>query len=154
MTGPVADEVLDAVELDVVRGLADGLTNPAIAGRLRISEAAVRRRLVTICVKLGSGPDRAGIVGAAIRTGQLVVPQTGEPPARFDEPLFDVLVLMARARTNREIAADLDLSLETVKSRMQKLFMVLDARTRSHAVMLGVRCGVLRLVPVRDRVSP
>lgn len=53
---------LSARELDVLREMAQGRTNPAIASRLFVSESAVSKHVATIFAKLGlqgeSGIDR------------------------------------------------------------------------------------------------
>ena len=43
----------------------------------------------------------------------------------------EVLVLIAGGRSNQEIAADLSISLETVKTHVKHVFNKLDARDRS-----------------------
>lgn len=145
---------LTAREIQVVQLVARGMTNPEIGAELGLSPATVKQHMARIAVKLGTG-DRAGIVGTAIRRGLLPVPVTGRPPAGFDEPLFDVLVRIARGMSNAEIAADLGLGLERVKRRVRRLLAVLGVSSREEAVAAGVACGALRLVQVRrrDRVA-
>lgn len=158
MTKPpdaVADEQLrgqspTAREMQVVRLVACGRTNPEIATELDLSPKAVKNHLAQVAAKLGTG-DRAGIVGAAIRTGRLQVAVTGDVPPGFDKALFDVLVRIARGRTNPEIASELHLSFDAVKSRVRKLFAVFGVCSREEAVVAGMACGALRLVPVRQR---
>lgn len=139
-----------AREMQVVALVARGKTNPQIAAELNLSPITVKQHLSRIAVKFEVG-DRAGIVGAAIRTGHLQVPVTGQPPAGFDEALFDVLVRIARGRSNKQIAAELGLSADAVKSRVSRLIAVLGVQCREEAVAAGVACGALRLVPVRRR---
>ncbi len=54
--------VLSERELDVLREMAQGRTNPAIAGRLHVSESAVSKHVAAIFAKLGlqesAGVDR------------------------------------------------------------------------------------------------
>ena len=57
-------------ELEVLRLLADGLTNKTIARRLGTSPATVKSQVRTICAKLGV-ESRAGAVALAIRRGLL-----------------------------------------------------------------------------------
>ena len=63
-------EQLTARELDVLRLVADGLTNRAIAGRLHVSEATVKTHLVHSYAKLGVD-DRTAAVMAALERGLL-----------------------------------------------------------------------------------
>lgn len=137
-----------AREMQVVRLVARGMTNPRIGAELCLSPPTVSRHLERIGEKFGTA-SRAGIVGAAVRGGHLVVPVTSEPPAGFDEALFDVLVRIARGLTNSRIAAELALSHDAVKTRVRRLLALLGVRSREEAVVAGVACGALRLVPVR-----
>jgi len=137
-------------EMQVVRLVARGRTNPEIATELDLAPATVKTHLARIGVKFGTG-DRAGIVGTAIRRGYLRVPVTGLTPPGFGEGLFDVLVRIARGLDNREISVELGLSYEAVKSRVSRLLAVLGVSSREEAVVAGVACGALPLVPAHQR---
>ena len=77
---------------------------------------------------------------------------------RFEEPVgrqllrtehitsreLEVLELVAAGLENREIAARLYLSVETVKTHIRHVFGALGARSRAHAVAIGFRTGLLR----------
>lgn len=65
------------------------------------------------------------------------------PDGRPDEPLLDVLRLLAEGRTNAVIARRLGIATDTVKSRLQALYRALNARDRTHAVAVGFRRGYL-----------
>lgn len=141
-------------EMQVVRLVACGKTNGEIAAELGLEPPTVKSHLARIAVKFGTG-DRAGIVGVAIRRGHMQVPVVGLTPSGFDEDLFDVLVRIARGRTNREIAAELHLTPDAVKYRVKLLLAALGVHSREEAVVSGVACGALPLVPVqrRERVA-
>ncbi len=62
--------ILTPRERDVLRLVADGLGNPAIAIRLGISEHTVHRHVANMLVKLGV-PSRAAAVATAARLGLL-----------------------------------------------------------------------------------
>ncbi|MEV2277931.1 response regulator transcription factor [Nocardiopsis sp. NPDC049922] len=71
LSGPVSEEtgsVLSPRETEVLRLVATGMTNRAIASRLRIGEATVKTHLLHIYDKLGA-VDRASAVHAASRGG-------------------------------------------------------------------------------------
>lgn len=78
---PVAKRLVDRVrdpragalslrEIEVLRGVASGNTNAAIAAELHISQATVKTHLLHIYDKLGVS-DRAAAVAAAYETGVL-----------------------------------------------------------------------------------
>lgn len=72
--------------------------------------------------------------------------RTGQPE-RIGRPLTtperDVLVLVAEGFTNAEIAVELFKSLDTVKEQLASVCVKLEARSRSHAVAIGIRRGVI-----------
>ncbi|RZT10199.1 two component transcriptional regulator, LuxR family [Duganella sp. CF402] len=57
----------------------------------------------------------------------------------------DVLKLAARGNSNPMIAAALGLSSETVKGYMSSILLKLEARDRTHAVMIALERGILSL---------
>ena len=58
---------------------------------------------------------------------------------------IDVLRLVSRGRSNKEIAASMFISEETVKSHMKALFQKLDVHDRAEAVAIAHQRGLLRL---------
>lgn len=74
-------------------------------------------------------------------------------PAKHREPLWqktlstrehEVLVALAKGRTNDEIARELFLSAATVKSHVNSIFRKLRARDRVHAVILAYEAGLVQ----------
>lgn len=67
------------------------------------------------------------------------------PPA--DQPLtareIEILGMMAEGLGNKRIAARLGISAHTVKFHVASLFTKLDARTRTEAVTIGLRRGLI-----------
>jgi DNA-binding NarL/FixJ family response regulator len=57
----------------------------------------------------------------------------------------EVLRLIAGGNANKEIAAKLSLTEETVKSRVRSILSKLAANDRTHAAMIGVKRGIVGL---------
>jgi DNA-binding NarL/FixJ family response regulator len=64
-----------------------------------------------------------------------------------DDPLtsaeIEVLRLIACGNANKEIAAQLSVTEETVKGRVRSLLSKLGANDRTHAAMIGVKRGII-----------
>ena len=58
---------------------------------------------------------------------------------------IDVLRLIAAGCANKEIAAQLSITEETVKSRVKNILLKLGANDRTHAVTIGVKRGIIEL---------
>jgi len=56
-----------------------------------------------------------------------------------------VLRLIAAGNANKEIAAQLSLSEETVKGRVRTILSKLGAKDRTHAAMIGLKRGIIAL---------
>jgi DNA-binding NarL/FixJ family response regulator len=57
----------------------------------------------------------------------------------------DVLRLAAKGNSNKEIAAQLSLTEETVKSHIRNILAKLEAKDRTHAVAIGAKRGIIDL---------
>ena len=57
---------------------------------------------------------------------------------------MEVLVLMARGRSNQEIAGELYLGETTVKTHVSRVLMKLDVRDRVQAVIAAYESGIIR----------
>ena len=55
----------------------------------------------------------------------------------------DVLRLIAAGNANKEIAAQLAITEETVKGRVKNILSKLNANDRTHAAMIGVKRGII-----------
>jgi DNA-binding NarL/FixJ family response regulator len=58
---------------------------------------------------------------------------------------IDVLRLIGAGCANKEIAARLSITEETVKSRVKNILLKLGANDRTHAVTIAVKRGIIEL---------
>jgi DNA-binding NarL/FixJ family response regulator len=58
---------------------------------------------------------------------------------------MDVLLLAARGMTNKEIAEELNLKVQTVRSRLKKVFKKLNVSSRTEAAMCAMKNGWISL---------
>ena len=72
-----------------------------------------------------------------------VAEHTGEEALTPKE--IEVLRLIAAGNANKEIAAQLSISEETVKSRVKNILDKLGANDRTHAVTIGLKRGIIEL---------
>ena len=73
-----------------------------------------------------------------------VVAALSEPP-RPSQRELELLTLMADGLTDAEIAEKLSISAKTMRSRLHTLRMKMHARTRTHAVAIAFRRGLLEV---------
>jgi NarL family two-component system response regulator LiaR len=67
----------------------------------------------------------------------------GLAPARLTARENDVLKLLARHRTNREIAQELSISIKTVKTHVSNILSKLHMMDRTEASLFAVRRGLV-----------
>jgi DNA-binding NarL/FixJ family response regulator len=84
-------------------------------------------------------PQVAGKVLDRVRDE--LIPADGEPPLNRQQLV--ILRLMARGYSNREIAAEVHLSENTIKTHVQSIFGKLGARNRVEAAMLASRKNLI-----------
>ena len=72
-----------------------------------------------------------------------VAEHTGEQELTPKET--DVLSLIAAGNANKEIAAQLSITEETVKSRVKSILDKLGANDRTHAVSIALKRGIIEL---------
>ena len=80
--------------------------------------------LVTAIERIGRG-ERVGIDGAGAAAGGA--------PVELSERESEVLALIAKGLTNAEIADELYLSIETIKTYVKRLYAKLDVHNRAQA---------------------
>jgi DNA-binding NarL/FixJ family response regulator len=81
--------------------------------------------------------SRAAELVRTERRGRLGPPLSGRE--------VEILRLVARGRSNREIASALDIAEGTVKSRLRRIFLKLDVAERSEAAIVALKQGFFRL---------
>ena len=88
----------------------------------------------------------------AVHAGQKRVPpevaaelamHTGED--QLTERELEILKLIAKGNANKEIAAQLSIREDTVKSHVGNILEKLDANDRTHAVTIGLKRGIIEL---------
>lgn len=89
-------------------------------------------------------PDAAALLVHDVRSGH------HGPLARLSARERDVLALLSRGRSNREIARALALGEQTVKSYVSSVLTKLDLQDRTQAAIFGLQQG---LVPLGDALK-
>jgi DNA-binding NarL/FixJ family response regulator len=62
----------------------------------------------------------------------------------------DVLRLIAGGNANKQIAAQLSITEETVKGRVKNILSKLGANDRTHAAMIGIRRGIIQTIDLNE----
>ncbi len=73
---------------------------------------------------------------------ELARPPAAVPPDTLTEREREVLLLIARGRSNKEIALDLSLSDKTVKTHVSRILQKLHLADRTQAALYAVRTGL------------
>ncbi len=95
-------------------------------------------------LKLTGRPERVVIKEVAVPTGAPFVPNDAKREALGITPReLEILELIAHGMSNREIAAKLFVSENTVKTHSSRVFDKLGAKRRTQAVQLGKELGLL-----------
>jgi len=76
-----------------------------------------------------------------------VAPASTKPPDA-DCPLtrrqLEILTLLANGRNGSQIAEELHLAVNTIKTHLSKIYRRLEAANSSHAVLIAVRAGLIQ----------
>lgn len=116
---------------------------------LDVSDAMTRRRLAALLkadgeIALVGVAEDADVVLSerVVRTGPVVAEA---PNGALSVRELDVLRLVARGLGNKEIAAELGITTHTVKFHLAAVLEKLGVRSRTEAVSLGMRKGLVPL---------
>lgn len=115
-----------------------------ISGAGRMAPAAARAAGASGFISKES--DAREVVAAVRAVGRgmtMFAPKTEQPEPLLTEREREVLELIARGSTNREIAEKLYLSPYTVKEHTSAMYRKLGARNRAEAVLRAQRIGLL-----------
>ncbi|CAL9435422.1 LuxR C-terminal-related transcriptional regulator [Streptomyces sp. MPA0124] len=128
-------------ELDVLRLLAEGLSNRLIARRLEISEKTAKNHLSSIYLKIGA-TDRIQAALYARHSG-LTDPGEAAPAApALTAREQGVLSLLAQGLSNRLIARNLEISEKTVKNHLSSIYAKIGATHRTQAALYALYSGL------------
>jgi DNA-binding NarL/FixJ family response regulator len=141
----------DHLGTELVRELRTrGVTAPALmmtANRERgFNEAAYEVGAQGSVLKTGSPIDlldalRTVLEGSAVSDGHH--PPRGSGWSPLTPRQREILVLVAAGRSNAEIAGELGIGVETVKTQLNRLFRKLGVRTRAQAVAVARDLGII-----------
>ena len=82
-------------------------------------------------------------VDALIQNGRKTLAERTAEAAHLTPREVDVLRLMGNGETNKVIAEDLSISLDTVKKHCQTIISKLGARSRTHAAIIAAQAGIV-----------
>ena len=85
----------------------------------------------------------AVLTSAGTAAGPVAVAPVTPVPVRLTPREVEVLGLVARGATNRDVAAALDLSAKTVNAHLEHIFTKLDVTTRGAAAFYAVQNGLI-----------
>ena len=78
-----------------------------------------------------------------IQNGRKTLAERTTEAAHLTPREVDVLRLMGNGDTNKAIAGDLSISLDTTKKHVQNVISKLGARSRTHAAIIAAQAGLV-----------
>ena len=113
-------------------------------------DSAPEFEVVAVGASLKDVGSSADVVLVARTSGNTATPHTSGSAATIDAPVLtnrerEILALLADGLGNKQIAARLGISTNTVKTHLELLFERLGVSSRAEAVAAGVRQGLLLL---------
>jgi NarL family two-component system response regulator YdfI len=146
-TGEDPDVVL-ADSLDLLEGIPAVVLWDEVADALRSGARAVLPRQASAAQIIAAvGAVAAGLI--VLQPGDLDALAANPRPAKMAEPLtpreLELLNLLAEGHSNKAIAHRLGISEHTVKFHVTSIMAKLDAGSRTEAVTLGIRQGLIMI---------
>lgn len=138
----MSKKALGKRELEVLALVCQGKSDKEIAVALFISESTVSAHIRSIRWKMGGVQNRTALALLGRKLLQLpVVRESGLP---YGSPAFsfrelEVMRLVQQGAKNKEIAAILVISMNTVKTHVGRIMKKLDVSNRTQAAMLAAR---------------
>ena len=96
----------------------------------------------------------AGFMALGVWVGMRLIPRSSTGPFKPNDQVrstlgisdreFEVLELLAAGRSNKEIASQLSVSPNTVKTHLAKLYSKLEVTRRTEAILKARELGMLR----------
>ena len=126
------------IVLTTYAGDVQALRAPKAGARGYILKGHVRRELLDTIRAVHAGQKRIPPEVAAE-----LAEHTGEDDLSSRE--IEVLRLIAAGNANKEIAAQLSIAEDTVKSHVTNMLSKLGANDRTHAVTIGLKLGIIEL---------
>ena len=158
-----ASEVVLVADEELLDETALAVSEDGTQGLVLLSEeegAVARLRALPLrgwgIVPHDAPPEELGAAVAAVAQGLVVLPRAvaegalaGSPAAELSEPPTaregEVLGLLARGLSNKQIARELHISEHTVKFHISALYAKLGVGNRAEAVSQGARHGLISL---------
>jgi DNA-binding NarL/FixJ family response regulator len=131
--------VVQALRAGAAGYLLKDLPAAELASAVRLAHAGIAQFGAQAAGRLASALSRRPVPEPGGVTG----PRAGQPEAPLTAREVDVLRLVARGATNREIATRLFLSEGTVKNHVSRILARLGLRDRTHAAIYARDHGLL-----------
>ena len=127
-------------------GTVDAMIQAGAQGYV-LKEARAAELMAAIRAVAAGGAAIDPSVAAQVleRYRQMASGDASHTPGEFSERELSLLRLLAEGENNRSIAARLHLSQQTVKNLLSDIYRKLGVRSRSEAVAVALRQGVIRL---------
>jgi DNA-binding NarL/FixJ family response regulator len=94
------------------------------------------------------------VIADVLRHGRLGRTASGSTPPELSLKEEDVLRGLCKGMSNQEIADNLVVSIDTVKSHIGSLLRKLQANNRTHAVVVAFQQGLIDIPPLPPRWAP